>query len=551
MITNEDSQAIAHLSTVTGDRKNGLLDFSDERQYRAALALHSLGGHTLETRPGMFAALAERRHRHRANGGVAGEQLPQSDPFETGAQVIDVSCPPGTQTPAGTGFVAIVDGAAQVNATISVFDSQQNLVAWGSGTQFNEGEYMPLYAEPQPGQTAKPPLTARIAYSFQPRGSTDWRTGAVQRDFNPGVEADPVVDHPKKHQRKVATDYIRIALGRGQNAQDDVDYWYWYSSNQTTYALPWCGSVSFTSRPKPLKWGLNPTIIGYLARSTPGSGGYQMLKVSEVRKVFDSLSVSGNKLSWYLEPPATQSPWGEGGNPLLFGDLRWPSGEADYLFMQYLVDLEGQGLAACATVASADTPDQNPLDGVTYIPRIQFLYSCLVAGTPILLADGSTIPIENVVRGSVVHCGDGVDREVSSTTIFNFGGDVLRLRTENSGEVALSGNHPVVTADGLVQAHELVPGIKVRAQGGKVSVLASVDREHYEGQLCNLRLDESAEPDPAKSTVIAGGIEVGDYALQTSHDHSYRTDPALVRAMLDPRYHPDYEHYLSEIAADR
>jgi hypothetical protein len=553
MLVREDAEAINHLLGLIEDRQNVILDFSDERQYRAALAIHSLGGHTPETRPGMHAALAERRERHLAQGGLGDEQLPTDAQFQTGAQVNELSRVAGTQNAGSTGFAGIVGGAFQLNSTIAVFGPLGTVaLASGSGSMFNQGDYLGLRADPVAGHTAQAHMTGAILYSYQQQAGDPWITGSTKLDVALGVVTpNPVVTHPNKHQDKIPSNYIRIALAEGRNSPDDVDYWYWYKENTTNYALPWVGHVTFNAEPEPLRYDVNPQIVATLAHGPGGSGGFAQLGDDATRKLFDSLQVSGTTLSWTMVPPADRPPWGAVGDPLLWGSLNWQTGEAEYLTIQLTVNLQGQTIPATATVQSSDIVDQDQLDGTTYIPRIQFLYSCLVAGTPILLADGSSIPIEDVVRGTVVRCGDGAARTVSSTTIFRFGGDVLRLRTGNGLEVALSGNHPVVTADGLMQAHELSPGVKLHAQGGSTAELTEAVREPYQGLLCNLRLDESQAPDPAKSTVFAGGIEVGDYALQMSYDRSRRTDPARVTALLEPRYLPDYEHYLRETATNR
>lgn len=551
MVGHEDSEAIATFLGLMGDRENIILDFSDERQYRAALALHNLGGHTPQTRPGMHAALADRRERHLASNGIDGEQLPQDTPFQTGAHINEVSRVPGTENAAASGFASVLDGALQLNATIAVFDAAgTTTLACGSGSQFDQGQHLKMYAAPLPGRTVEPQMTGTILYSYQQRPGGRWTTGATRRDVSLGVLADPVVIHPSRHQTGVQSPYIRIGLGRGASPQDDVDYWYWFNSNVTTYALPWYGSVTFTAPPQELRFGVNPQIFGTLLRGG-GKGGFAYLPTDSALNLFDNLHVSGNTLAWTLTPPVDKPPWNSMGNPLLWGDLKWGSGEADYLTIQLAVALEGEPIQAVATIQSCDDSDQDPLDGVTYIPPVQFLWSCLVAGTPILLADGSTIPIEDVVHGSVVRCGDGIAREVCSTTIFRFRGEVVKLRTEDGNDIALSGNHPVRTADRFVQAYELEPGDQVRVSGGATSVLVEAAREPYEGLLCNLRLDESSEPDPAHSSVFADGIEVGDYALQLSFHRSRGTDHTRIRATLEPRYAADFERYLSEIAAGR
>jgi hypothetical protein len=550
MPTGGDAEAFGHLIGILRDRENVILDFSDELQYRAALALHTLGGHTPLTRPGMYAALAERRERHLAQGGIGDEKLPQDAPYQTGAQVNDISRVVNTLNAGASGFSTVVGGALQLNSTITVMNPQgTTTLAAGSGSQYNQGQYLALSAKPVTGQNAQTQMVGTILYSYQKVTGGPWTTAATQRSVGVGILADPVVAHPNKHQTVIATQYIRIALGRGQNTQTDVDYWYWYGTGTTNYALPWNGYIDFTAAPQTLQYGVNPQIFGTLARGPGGNGGFAPLPDASAKNLFDNLTVSGTRLSWLLAPPVEQPPWNNMGNPLTWGNLNWQSGEADYVTVQLVVNLQGQTIPATATVQSSLDPDIE-LDGSTNIPPIQFLWSCLVEGTPVLLADGSTLPIEQVVRGTVVRCGDGVDRPVSSTTIFRFDGDVLRLRTEGGHEVALSGNHPVVTTDGLVQAHQLVEGTELRVHGAR-SKVAVARFEHHAGLLCNLRFDESANPDPATSTFFAGGVEVGDYALQLSHDLARRTDPERITALLEPRYLPDFENYQREIAADR
>jgi hypothetical protein len=553
VLTSEDQQAIVHLFGRIADRENVILDFSDERQYRAAIAFHNLAGHTSETRPGMHAALAERRDRHVAQNGIGAEDLPGDGTFQTGAQVNDISRVPGTQNAGSTGFAGVVGGAFQLNAAIAVLNAQNTTVlASGSGTRFNQGDYVGLFATPIGGQSAQSQMNGSVVYSYQAQPGGPWVTGATKRSVSLGVLQDPTVVHPNKHQTRYPSTFIRIALGRGNNLQDDVDYWYWYQQSSTSYAIPWYGSVTFTAAPQALAYGTNPVIYGTLARGPGGAGGYATLPATQVQNLFNNLHVSGNTLSWTLAPAATQPPWGQMGNPLVWGPLNWSNGEADYVTIQLMVYLTGQSVPAVVTVQSATTTiDQDALDGTTNIPPLQFVWSCLVTGTPILRPDGSTIPIEEVVRGTVVRCGDGVDREVSSTTVFRYAGEVLRLRTADGSEVALSGNHPVMTADGARQAQELELGAELQLAGGGTSALERAEREPYEGLLCNLRLDESSDPDPARSSVYAGGIEVGDYALQIAYDRNWRTDPDRIRSLLEPRYHEDYANFLQETAAKR
>jgi hypothetical protein len=364
------------------------------------------------------------------------------------------------------------------------------------------------------------------------------------------VLADPVVTHPNQHQRAISSPYIRIALGRGQNTELDVDYWYWYGAGTTIYAIPWVGYVDLVAPPvTPLVLNQNLFIFGTLARSGVNQGGYANLPNSEVQKLFGALQPSGNRLAWTLAPPADAPPWGSMGNPLIWGDLHWASREADYVTIQISVQLQGQAQPAVFIVQSPLSPDSDPLDGTTNIPPLQFLWSCLAAGTRVLLADGSWLPIEEVARGTVVRRADGSEAAIESTTQFRHVGDVLRLRIDRDQELVLSHNHLVATPEGLRPAGELAVGATVNVVGGGTATLVAADVEAFDGLLCNLSLSApEVEPDAA-DTILAAGIEVGDYELQVSYEATWRTDPERILAQLEPQYHDDYRAYLSEISA--
>jgi hypothetical protein len=549
MLTQQERDDLLYALSLAEDGESRLLDLSDDRQHRVAIAMQNLGGHTPETRPGMHAALEETRALHQAEGGVRAALEVEGPPldvgFRDGAQVTDVSRVVNTQQPASNGFVGFLNGALQVNATISVVDTRSGeQLAAGSGSQYGQGQYLPLFAAPNSGAQARQAMTGAVFFAYQSRPGAPWQTGYVKRDVQLGVAADPTVTHPNKHQTGVPSNSIRIALGRGQNTQTDVDYWYWYQQGTTIYAIPFVGYADFTANVRqPL--AQNVTIFGQLARDGEGKGGSAPLPDSARQLLMSSFVASGRRLAWTLTPPADRPPWGSMGQPLQWGQLNWNSGEIDYVTIQLFVTLEGQQQPAVATIQSATGADSDPLDGTTTIPTLQFLWSCLAAGTPVLLADGTTIAIEQVERGTVVRCGDGAEREVVQTTQFHHGGEVLRLRTDGGHELLLSHNHPVITPDGPRRAHELEIGATVAVENGTATV-TSRDSEPFEGLLCNLSLSAGGDPDPAASSFLAAGVEVGDYELQVAYDASWRTDPTRIRNLLERRYHGDFEQFLSE-----
>jgi hypothetical protein len=551
MLTQQEQDDLLYVLSLAEDDEERELDLSDERQYRVAVAMQNLAGHTPETRPGMHAALAELRERHIAYGGPApapADPPPLENMFLSGARVSDIGLVTGTQDPAATGFVGFVSGAWQVNASIAVVDTVRGTqLAAGGATQIGLGEYLPLTASPEPGARAVPAMTGSIFYMSQERQGGEWTSRFVKRNLTTGIASDPVVIHPNQHQTRVRINAIRIALGRGQNQQDDVDYWYWYGTPRTDYAIPFVGSVELTLPPR-LPLTENVRVYGTLARrSTSRQGGYKELPDDQKLKLLNSLRASGNTLLWTLAPPADRPPWGSMGEPLNWGPLSWATGEIDYVTVQLIIRLVGQEEPIAATIQSSDTPDDDEqVDGTRNILPLQFLWSCLAAGTPVTLADGTTIPIEEVVRGTVVRCGDGEAREVQQTVQFPHDGEVLRLATDDGSRLVLSTNHPVATPTGIVTAGALAVGATVNVAGGTATV-TEAELGRYEGILCNLSLSLGGEPDPAASTFYAAGVEVGDYELQVTNELAYRIDPDRILAELEPRYHPDFQNYLASL----
>jgi hypothetical protein len=203
-----------------------------------------------------------------------------------------------------------------------------------------------------------------------------------------------------------------------------------------------------------------------------------------------------------------------------------------------------------ATVQSADQPDKNPMDGSLKIEPLQFLYSCLSAGTPIRLADGSEKAIEALVRGDQVAGPDGAVREVKSTVIARHRGRALGLAfsaATGRGRLVLSHNHPVRTPSGMKKAEWLAPGDQVCTSDG-VATVDEVEPLDFDDRLCNVSLSAPGVPvtDPAENTMYAAGLEVGDFEVQLSTLRDERRNPEVILAELDPRYHQDYRNYLAE-----
>ncbi|MFL6162628.1 MAG: hypothetical protein ACJ74U_10385 [Jatrophihabitantaceae bacterium] len=531
-----------------------VLDLRDERQLRHLRAIHALCGITPETRPGMFEILDAGLDQAPASAATVG--VADAQGFISGALVTDISVLQDTEQASATGFIGFVDGAYLINAAMVVTPKggEQVLATTKGQSQFKNGTYFPLQALPVTGQVAAARMTATLTYSWLTSPTSQWSHASVSRDVTVGKNSDPCLWAPTKHQTgHLPTDYIRIALGRGApgDKTDDVDYWYGYGTDVTEYLTPLWGYADFPGIIEtPLVLDQNLFVFGILNRGSGGTkGGYKLLPDSEQRRIADASQASGNRLNWNLFPPdlAKQTT----GNSINWGELQWTSGEADYLTVQVEVNsmVEGAWQKVSATVQCSDDPDHNDLDGSLKISPLQFLYSCLAAGTPIRMADGSQTAIEDLVRGDLVAGPDGAVREVRSTVIARHRGKALRL-TYDGGTVVLSHNHPVMTPRGMKKAEWLAPGDEVHTVGG-VSKIGEVLIIDFDERLCNASLSAPGAPvpEPTRNTMYAAGLEVGDYEVQLSTLRDERRDPTAILAELDPRYHQDYRNYLAEQAA--
>ncbi len=297
----------------------------------------------------------------------------------------------------------------------------------------------------------------------------------------------------------------------------------------------------------PLELNRNMFIYGILSRGSGGTlGGFRLLPDAELQRIADASQASGNRLSWNLFPPDLAKK--TEGNSINWGELQWTSGEADYLTLEVQVNamVEGKWQPISASVQCSDQPDTNRLDGNLKIPPLQFLYSCLAAGTPIRMADGTQKAIEDLVRGDQVAGPDGARREVQSTVIARHRGKVLGL-TFDGGRLVLSHNHPVRTPSGLQKAEWLEVGDEVRTADG-LGTVRQVETLDFDDRLCNASLSTPGLPvaDPAQNTMYAAGLEVGDYEIQLSTLRDERSNTEVILAELDPRYHEDYRNYLAE-----
>ncbi len=131
---------------------------------------------------------------------------------------------------------------------------------------------------------------------------------------------------------------------------------------------------------------------------------------------------------------------------------------------------------------------------------------CFVAGTPVLMADGTTKPIEEIRPGDMVLAADHLDPEgkpapARVARFFDNGEkEVVRLRFENGEELVCTPSHRFYVCEkGWICAEELVAGDEcLTAEGERV---AFVSREEVKGtrRVYNIEVE-------GKHTYFAGSL---------------------------------------------
>lgn len=542
-LTAEQLSDAAHVSGLMTDHVPFQLDLSDDRHYRHAVSMHTLAGQTPERNPGLHAALAASRDHYRANGVPRTQMVGgPADDIESGG-VITAVAPRETDVAGSEGFVSLLGGASMLNTVLIVTDQNGGWLAGGQNSDYNGVMYLPVSTAPGDAKQAVPVMTAQLQYTYQLQVGGPVFSYSVRRTVVAGALADPAVTQPVQKPEHQKNPYIRIGLGRGNGSTSDVDYWFWQGTSNTQYAVPLVGNVAFTSAiQQPLVPNQNFFIFGKLARAQGSGGGYYNIPPASLTNFYNNCQLSTpTTLSWNL--PAGTSP--SDSNPLIFGSIPWTSETVTYLFIQFSVVLQG-GTIGTAIIQSSDTADDDPLDGVTNIKPMQFVYHCLAEGTLITLADGSTTEVENLTTEHEVRAGDGRSLRVRSTNVARHRGPVVRLETDGGHSLVLSHNHVVMTPDGPRKAGELSAGGAVVVDGGSAALTAA-ETEAFDGLLCNASLSEPNQPaEAAQNTMFANGVQVCDFEVQVQTDREARTDPDRVRAAIDPIFLPDYENFLAE-----
>lgn len=214
-----------------------------------------------------------------------------------------------------------------------------------------------------------------------------------------------------------------------------------------------------------------------------------------------------------------------------------PNGSIVYYNMSMNVDLAGT--TPTPTFFGISSSPDTPISTGFYLmlPQTRIYYSCLAAETPVLLADGRTLPIADVREGDLVagETGRG-PLKISAIYTGTENTPLVDVRTVNGMSLKVTQGHPVLTERGVRLARFLRQGDVLITSGGR-SPIAAIKRVPYEGRVYNLSL---ASPDPRvkvaddQQVFFGGGILVGDNEMQWRYDRANATEQATALAKPVP-----------------
>lgn len=538
VLSPQDRLDLDHVLSLGGEGEPISLDLSDERQHRFLMRQISGSGVDASRYPQLFRDLDSTVERHRASPPVAVALSPGlQDTNAITACGVDAASNAAAQA-----FSSVAGGTLSTQLFLQVFDVQSGATL-ASNLQtpvYGAGQYQPIQTSGQPAPAATRTV---FTYSYTTGAGSVHQVLHYTTDERPS--ADPAVVEPTQKPEHGNNPYIEIALSRGAGNSADVDYWFgqtdWGSANVT---VPMVGSVQFKSPiVQPLDPNTNFQAVLFVVK--PASGGGQQVILPAHETLLNYMTIDPpDTLKWNMPSGPNR---GDGGTPATFGNAPWSSDTIIYLHFQVAVKTQTSGQDfVFANVTSQDGADTDPLDGTTYIKPLQFIWHCLSAGTQILLADGTSTAVEDLIGGEEVQTNEhGETLPVRGTHVWVCERPLVSLTTSAGRGVRTTGEHPVMTPAGPRAAEDLKIGDVIRTIDG-VETIAARSLDGGSEPVFNLVLDTEHLAAPTETTVIANGVVVGDLQIQTSHQVVLRSDPERVRAALPSEYHVDYASSLED-----
>jgi hypothetical protein len=525
-------------------------DMSDPEHRAFVKLMHNVCGNTEDDFPGLHGMLDEPQPAAPAlaatDGGEGG--------WTTSFGVPEVGFDPGSKLATARGYGTVVNGFQTCNLSVLVWAPNGDLLANGSAAGQAPLNSLAVVTRNDRAHPYQPGSMGMLTYSYRTM-SGEKKSGTTKK-LASGAVADPTIIEPKRENNNTNPynpNAICIGLGR-PNDLTRCDYIYNEPSQDNPIGrLPLVGNVTFTDPIKsPLQPNTNFFVDIYVIRTDHG-GKSTPLDATDLNNIFSNFNIdpgNGKALQWNLPmrantiPPPPDQP----NNPVVFSKIPWATEMISYLTVNITVVLNDgsqSGKPVVVTIQSSDVADSDPIDGVTYIKPIEFVWHCLGEETEVSMADGTTRTIPKIKAGDqVLATTQDENATVSVTHNGNHFHDVYVLETEDGKTLVASAEHVIFTADGGVSARDLAAGARLITPKGP-RVLKAIRREPGGGRnLWNLSLGAAPQiddKDPNVGQFYANGILVGDARASRAIRHRQINDIDWVKAHVPESFHKDVE----------
>lgn len=558
-----EREEIAYLRSISKPHETIVNNLADDLQLRFTLRSLKKAGRTPQNAPQLFAILASMRTKHLVQApspdlvlDTAAGRQPLNIVTSLGPVVAsaDASAVAGSTTYSATGVSSIANGTLTTMATMQLFDGSTNLPIGpgNSNQQFGEGEDL-LVTQTSDNPTI-PNVGAFFQVTYQASVSTAPITITAPAELSAMPVAPPNVGAPtnlKGHK------YTVVCLSRATTPDQNCDFGpYEAASNNPLVELPVSGNITF-----PLAIDSKRQINGTLIVWGQNGGGGCALQLDPSQKFSSAFHVgsNGKELIWMFFHVTRKGAVFTAPFAVLNNNPCWQPGQPYGMTLTVSVPLVGQVARSEFFVTTTPGP---AVGNVTRIPALQFTWGCFAEGTLVLLADGSTKPVEQIVSGDILISGfNGRRLTVRETTkgneaepmvnITDAAGHYLSVTDGHAVLVAGSGGRPkVVLAKALKVGDLLYTSDLAIDQAGKPthfrqSRIRKIDRVKTAAHVYNVYLGVPGEHfGKDDTTLIAGGILTGDNAMQEYFGADFHFKPAKVKQRIPPEWHRDYDNFL-------
>lgn len=548
-LTKQESKSIqALIDSAPENGQPALMDLSDPAHDQAYRAILRINGLTPANRPQLFNSLAQVKKSHQALR-AKGKPRPVFSSRRSAFAASDAPNDDYAVLNIGTNDWGVIDatafstmfrGSHYSNTAVTVTDNTGDVIKSNVGEEWDGGKDMAVDSGDGRNTTGGDIDVLGVYYGEDNAG----------KPYGPVYAAIAGGYYPKQIQNNkpvitTTNNHIVICLNRANpdpSAPTACDYGPTDPGKMPPdIKFPFKGSVQYfgnikvdpnTGKPPRGSYSVSLSLTG---RTT--GGNCKLVEIGESFMNDPNTKINGDTITWDLEPAN-------------FGTVCWQNNEYYTLTLALMLTIDKTPVWATITNA----PNTKPTVSTLVTSDLQLQYGCIIEGTPILMADGTTKTVETIQRGDRLRGRDGKPVIVEWRT--NGWDNQSVVLTDSAGRsLQVTPLHPVATERGMVQARDLKIGDSIFGPEGKSKLTSiTVKQSPKAFNVYNLGVVDAqgafiAQRDHA--AFFAGSLLVGDAAVQTELSRkmlqgAQATNASELRRRVRPAWRADFDNWAKE-----